>query len=215
MKHWNDTHGHTKLSDEGQCNRSSEYNTWCTMKARCHQPNSAGFKKYGAKGIQVCQRWRESFEAFISDMGRKPSPNHSIDRINNDGDYEPGNCRWATKVEQMNNMSTNRLISYDGRVQTLAQWSRESGVDADIISLRITQFKWDVKRAIFTPERVASSGVKGVYYRVRSRNKWYACFMKNGVSVSLGCHGTILDAAAAILGNAKLEKLLEIEKGTA
>jgi hypothetical protein len=73
------------------------------MIQRCTNPQVPGFKDYGERGIKVCERWRKDFRAFLSDMGAKPSPAHSIDRINNDGDYEPSNCRWATATEQARN----------------------------------------------------------------------------------------------------------------
>jgi hypothetical protein len=79
------------------------YHSWRSMIQRCTNPSRHNFKRYGARGISVCDRWRNSYEDFIADMGPRPSPQHSIDRINNDGDYEPGNCRWATKAEQAAN----------------------------------------------------------------------------------------------------------------
>jgi len=82
---------------------SSEYGSWRSMRDRCYRENCAEFKRYGARGIKVCERWRNSFANFILDMGTKPSKDHSLDRINNDGNYEPSNCRWATKKEQANN----------------------------------------------------------------------------------------------------------------
>lgn len=88
--------------------RSAEYVCWVSLKARCNNQNRADYHLCGGRGIRICDRWRESFEAFLADMGRKPSPGHSIDRINNDGDYEPGNCRWATAKEQRANQRARR-----------------------------------------------------------------------------------------------------------
>jgi hypothetical protein len=81
----------------------SEYNTWLNMKARCTNKNSPMYKNYGGRGITICEDWVNSFSTFIKDMGDKPSPKHSLDRINNEGNYEPSNCRWATAIEQANN----------------------------------------------------------------------------------------------------------------
>jgi hypothetical protein len=84
-------------------NLSPEHKAWQKMKERCYYPKSAGFKYWGGRGITVCDRWRDSFQNFIDDMGPKPSSQHSLDRINNEGHYEPGNCRWATHLEQRHN----------------------------------------------------------------------------------------------------------------
>jgi hypothetical protein len=83
--------------------RWPEYRAWCGMKERCLNPKNKSYKHYGARGITVCERWIDSFKNFIADMGRRPSPEHSIDRINNDGPYDPANCRWATYKQQLSN----------------------------------------------------------------------------------------------------------------
>lgn len=85
-----------------------EYYIWAAMKKRCTSAACKDFKLYGARGITVCPRWAASFEDFLQDMGLKPSPKHSIDRIDVDGNYEPGNCRWATPAQQANNKRNNR-----------------------------------------------------------------------------------------------------------
>lgn len=90
-------HGHRRRSDT-----TTEYASWCGMKARCGNPNNPNYQNYGGRGVRVCKEWLESFETFFRDMGPRPS-GHSIDRINNDGNYQPDNCRWATSLQQNNN----------------------------------------------------------------------------------------------------------------
>jgi hypothetical protein len=95
---------------------------WDGMLQRCTNPKQKGFHRYGGRGITVCDRWR-SFENFLADMGEPPQGT-SLDRINNDGNYEPSNCRWATAEEQANNRRNNRILTMDGRSLTVSQWSR-------------------------------------------------------------------------------------------
>ena len=103
------------------------YQCWHSMKSRCFNPNVKQYKNYGARGITVCDRWIESFENFLSDMGVKPK-GLTLERINNDGNYEPSNCRWATKYEQTINRRGNRLIQYRGVTKTLTEWAHLCGV---------------------------------------------------------------------------------------
>jgi hypothetical protein len=104
-----------------------EHDAWRGMLARCRNPRHPSYKNYGGRGITACERWN-SFENFLDDMGKRPSPKHSLDRIDNNGNYEPGNCRWATRREQANNTRMNRFVTFDGRTMTLAQWARETGI---------------------------------------------------------------------------------------
>ena len=106
-----------------------EYQVWSAMKYRCISKKSPGWKRYGGRGIKVCQRWLDDFNNFLEDMGPRPSDDHSLDRYpDNDGDYEPGNCRWATLEEQANNRSDNVHVDYNGESLTLTQVARLLGV---------------------------------------------------------------------------------------
>lgn len=104
--------------------RTSIYTTYHSMIARCNNKNNASYPDYGGRGIKVCERWMESFENFNSDMGEKPTTEHSIDRIDVNGNYEPSNCRWATRIEQENNKRNNAIIFYKGKNYTIAQLSK-------------------------------------------------------------------------------------------
>jgi hypothetical protein len=115
---------------------AAEHRRWMMMVSRCHSELDPGFKNYGGRGIKVCDRWRNSFEAFHADMGFPPTPKHSIDRINNDGNYEPENCRWATPREQVANRRNSVLMTYCGRTMMLAEWAKELKIPPRSISFR-------------------------------------------------------------------------------
>jgi hypothetical protein len=113
------THGQARVK-----RRSGEYGVWSGIRARCRNKNDLGYKNYGGRGVKVCERWN-NFENFLADMGPRPSPKHQIERIDNDGDYEPGNCRWATRIEQANNRRNNHFITMGGRTLSIADWARK------------------------------------------------------------------------------------------
>lgn len=103
-----------------------EYRCWYGMKRRCLEINNPVYHNYGGRGVKICDRWLNSFENFLSDMGNAPSLKHSLDRYPNvNGDYEPSNCRWATSVEQNNNKQKTVKITYKGRTQSMKDWCRE------------------------------------------------------------------------------------------
>lgn len=116
---------------------SSEYNIYLKMISRCHNEKDLGYSYYGERGIKVCDRWRNSFRHFISDMGFRPSKRHSIDRIDNNKGYSPDNCRWATKTEQSNNRRSNRNVVYNGEKLTATELANKLGVGSEYIYTRL------------------------------------------------------------------------------
>lgn len=127
-----------------------EYRAWRGLKTRCLNKKNAKYPKYGGRGITVCDRWLNSYENFLADMGRSPSPKHSVERKDNNGNYEPGNCRWATDKEQANNRRSSRIIQYNGQSKTIAQWADEIKIDQTTLLARITN-GWSIGDAITKP----------------------------------------------------------------
>lgn len=127
-----------------------EYDAWAHMLQRCANVNDAGFFRYGARGIQVCQKWRESFEAFFADMGPRPTSKHSLDRIDNDGDYIPENCRWATRKQQNRNQRSNVWLTHDGQTLCMADWADKLGMNRSTLITRLRR-GWSIERALSTP----------------------------------------------------------------
>ena len=114
-----------------------EYKIRHDMIQRCTNPKDTGYHRYGGRGITVCDRWLASFQNFLDDMGECPSDKHTIDRIDNDGPYSPDNCRWATRIEQMNNTRTNHMLTYGDETMSIADWSRRTGIKQVVIHRRV------------------------------------------------------------------------------
>jgi hypothetical protein len=151
--------------------RSALYDLWCAMIQRCEREEHQHYHRYGGRGIKVCERWRHDFDAFRSDMGERPSRAYSIDRIDNDGDYEPGNCRWATRKEQGTNRSATRHLTHQGRTGTIDEWAERSGVSRTAIHCRL-QRGWTVEEALTRPLGWRPKTLrprKGAEARVRTR----------------------------------------------
>ena len=128
-----------------------EYRAWSSMLSRTHYSTAKKFHRYAGRGISVCKEWL-NFENFIKDMGKRPSPLHTIDRINNDGDYEPTNCRWATKKQQARSRCSSRHIEHNGQTKTLAEWAEQTGMDWDTLGERLKR-GWSIEKSLTTKVR--------------------------------------------------------------
>jgi hypothetical protein len=128
---------------------SKEWYAWKDMLRRCSDPGAVGWKNYGGRGIKVCRRWMGAggFDRFLADMGPPPSPKHTIDRMNNDGPYDPSNCQWATRRQQAQNSRRVREVSWKGRKLCIAEWSRLTGIKAQTIISRLDR-GWSIDRAL-------------------------------------------------------------------
>ena len=132
--------------------KTPTYIAWSAMIRRCENKNTKDYPDYGGRGIKVCVRWRHSFLFFVADMGSRPSPKHSLDRYpDNNGDYEPGNCRWATIKEQTRNARSNRIVRHLDRDMTIGELAEITGLNYFVLYGRIIRQHWTVARAISTP----------------------------------------------------------------
>lgn len=121
--------------------KSPEYKTWDNMITRCTRPSHKHYKHYGGRGIYICSEWRKSFLAFYSYVGPKPTPKHTIERIDSNLGYEPGNVKWATSKEQGRNTSRNVLLTVNGTTKTKAEWAEELGINYSTVNNRLWQGK--------------------------------------------------------------------------
>lgn len=129
-----------------------EYKAWDAMVQRCTNPNDKRFPDYGGRGIEVCERWRTS-GYFLQDMGPKPSPKHSLERVDNAGPYGPTNCRWALIHDQLRNTRRNRRIEFRGETRCLTDWAELHGLSAKTVSCRLDNYGWSVEDALLCPKQ--------------------------------------------------------------
>ncbi len=154
-------HGHTRscgcLTAEnnykhGMAN-TKEWNTWVKVISRCTNPKCKNFKDYGGRGIKVCDEWLNSFEAFFEHIGYCPNPQMSIDRIDNEGHYEPGNVRWATKKQQNRNTRKTTKVILNGIAEPLADLCERLNVDHELVRHRFLKYGWTLGESLFTPPK--------------------------------------------------------------
>lgn len=136
--------------------KTREYKIWVMMKDRCTNPRSAAYELYGGRGITVCDRW-DNFEEFIADMGWRPSPQHTLDRIDNNKGYCPDNCRWATVEQQVNNRSNTVVVVFQGNEVPIQRLARMFNLSATALRKRILERGWTVERAVTTPLRITKA----------------------------------------------------------
>ena len=162
---------------------TSEYRIWQGMLRRCYLKSEVNFHHYGGRGISICGGWRESFVNFYKDMGQRPSLKHSIDRMNNDGNYSCGhcdecvekgwplNCRWATQKEQTRNTRVNYLVEYGGETKCVAEWAEQYGIKPTILYARLVSLGWTFEKSVSWPVSVRNTRTRNPHYRVPMRDR--------------------------------------------
>lgn len=141
-------HGHNRREKVSQV-----YSIWANLIQRCTNRNNQDYLNYGGRGITVCEKWLESFENFLEDMGQPPTKQHQIDRIDNNKGYDKNNCRWVTRKQQSQNRRSNHFLTHNGKTQTTMEWSRETGITYGTLLARINRHNWDIDRALTAPTR--------------------------------------------------------------
>jgi hypothetical protein len=150
----------------GKYRDSKEHNSWRAIVQRCTNPNDRVYPRYGGRGVTVCERWLESFEAFLVDVGPAPSQEHTIDRIDNACGYEPGNVRWATQQEQQRNRTNNRYLTANGQTKLIEDWAKDIGISVHTLWTRVSR-GWPDDEVVNTPLRKMAQD----YRRIRARGE--------------------------------------------
>lgn len=145
-------------SQHGMC-KTPEYKAWGKMKERCNNSKCKSYHNYGGRGILVCDRWLHSFKNFLIDMGMRPSPKHSLDRINNNDNYFPENCKWSTATQQTNNQRKTVFFTYKGKTQSVSEWGREYNIEPFVLHGRINT-GWPIEKALNAPVRLRKPNKK-------------------------------------------------------
>lgn len=175
------THGNSISYRERDPRGYNCYTRWQAMKRRCNNPNDKRFSDYGGRGIKVCDRWLESYENFLTDMGLPPEISYQIDRVDNNLGYSADNCKWVTRTENSRNKRNNRLIEVDGEIKTLSEWAEISGVDREAISARIN-------RGI-DPKKAMDSSANFSQYVYHTPNGEFESLSKAAKSVKMSISG--------------------------
>jgi hypothetical protein len=157
-----------KEQNEHALSGTRVYSVWAAMHQRCYNKRAMHFARYGGRGIKVCARWR-SVWAFLEDMGHPPE-GCSIDRINNDGDYELSNCRWATQEQQNENTSRNKYVEYNGKCKTIKQWAKEYDLQPRRVSERLRR-GWSIEKTLTTPAPIGYEEGRRMQNK-RARELW-------------------------------------------
>jgi len=152
------------------------------MKQRCFNPSFKNYHRWGGRGITICDRWIDSFENFYADLGDKPSKSHSLDRADNDGNYTPENCRWATREEQDNNRSDSRLITYKGETMTATQWGKRLDVNPRMLTERLSR-GWSIEKTLGqASERHETTATKEILKSINMPTSTYYNRIRKGWS---------------------------------
>lgn len=128
-----------------------EYRIWAGIKTRCLNPHTPSYDNYGGRGITMCDRWLNSFECFLADMGPRPNRKFTVERIDNDLGYSPDSCRWATYTEQANNKRGNHLLTFQGETLTISQWAQKFDIPYSALASRVIKLGWTTEKALTTP----------------------------------------------------------------